>query len=119
MLKMIFLKKGEGPEIPSNLLPNTGQETIKFEERWQRAKDEVEIMLHSELEADVLDEEGRKKYMTKNDPENHENDFCTCPDASFRNKPDYIKTHGVAYICKHQMRLIQHQIAMKTPGVAD
>lgn len=105
-----FLEKGEGPEIPSHLLPNTGRETQLFEERWGRAKNEV-IELLSPFEGNALDENEHIKYLCKVDPVNPENNFCTCQDMMHRNKVDYHKTHGVAYLCKHLMRLIQIRLS--------
>ena len=110
-----FLEIGEGPEIPTQLLPNTGKETKLFEERWERAKKET-LQLHSIFEADALDSDGHIKYLCKVDPENPENNYCTCEDMRNRNKLDYHKTHGVSYLCKHLMRLIQYRLSISGVG---
>jgi hypothetical protein len=103
----IFEMMSEEIQYPANLIPNTGREIQKFEERWQRAIKDVKLVLLSPFESNVLDEETDQiKYIVKYDPECPENHFCSCHDQLFRNRPDYMKTHGVAYVCKHIMKHI-------------
>jgi hypothetical protein len=77
-----------------------GKEILSNEKR-QVASKEVQIFFQDANHFNILNDEGKIKYIGKLDTEHPEQEMCTCPDQFFRNTENYRAENGYALQCKH------------------
>ena len=86
-------------------MTDQGKEIIFMERRMEKASKVKIVFVDALNNFNVLDDEGKIKYMgIVKDKNPHIDDYCGCQSFFHGNSEVYVAEHGTAFQCKHILK---------------